>query len=84
MVQIIMEDMDDEEFLRQHIHTLDREFDFWMTNHTVEIDHEGHRSVMVIKLSREGGGEDNECLILKDRKVCCFINVFVFFSIFVG
>ncbi|XP_026730597.1 trehalase-like isoform X3 [Trichoplusia ni] len=43
MVQIIMEDMDDEEFLRQHIHTLDREFDFWMTNHTVEIDHEGHR-----------------------------------------
>ncbi|CAD0206292.1 unnamed protein product [Chrysodeixis includens] len=43
MVQIIMEDMDDVEFLRQHIHTLDKEFDFWMTNHTVEVDHDGHR-----------------------------------------
>ncbi|XP_013200112.1 trehalase isoform X1 [Amyelois transitella] len=48
MVKLIMDDMDDIEFLRRHIHTLDREFDFWITNHTVEVDHNGHK----YKLSR--------------------------------
>ncbi|XP_047037421.1 trehalase-like isoform X2 [Helicoverpa zea] len=43
MVKIILDDMDDLEYLRQHIHTLDREYDYWMTNHTVEVDHNGHR-----------------------------------------
>ncbi|XP_049881795.1 trehalase-like isoform X2 [Pectinophora gossypiella] len=43
MVQLIMEDMFDENFLRQHIHTLDKEFDFWMTNHTIDIEHNGRK-----------------------------------------
>ncbi|XP_075987321.1 trehalase-like isoform X2 [Anticarsia gemmatalis] len=46
MVELIMEDMDDVSFLRQHIHTLDREFDYWMTNHSVEVEHNGHRHTM--------------------------------------
>ncbi|XP_072945752.1 trehalase-like isoform X2 [Epargyreus clarus] len=41
MVKLIMDDFDDVEFLRQHIHTMDREFDFWMTNHTVNIEKNG-------------------------------------------
>ncbi|KAG6446640.1 trehalase isoform X1 [Manduca sexta] len=43
MMQLIMEDFDDVGYLRQHIHTLDREFDFWMTNHTLEVEHDGHK-----------------------------------------
>nr|ACF94698.1 trehalase [Spodoptera frugiperda] len=43
MVKLILDDMDDIEFLRQHIHTLDREYDYWMTNHTIEVNHNGHR-----------------------------------------
>ena len=43
MVKLIMDDFGDIEFLRQHIDTLDREFDFWVKNHTVEIEHEGHK-----------------------------------------
>ncbi|XP_052753073.1 trehalase-like isoform X1 [Galleria mellonella] len=48
MMQLIMEDFEDVEFLRRHIHTLDKEFDFWITNHTVEVEHNGH----TYKLSR--------------------------------
>ncbi|KAM3959901.1 LOW QUALITY PROTEIN: trehalase-2 [Aphomia sociella] len=48
MMNSIMEDFDDVEYLRRHIHTLDREFDFWITNHTVEVEHNGH----IYKLSR--------------------------------
>lgn len=43
MVNQLMEDNYDVEFLRQHIHTLDKEFDYWMTNHTVDVDHNGQR-----------------------------------------
>lgn len=43
MVKLIMDDFGDIEFLRQHIGTLDREFDFWVKNHTVEVEHEGHK-----------------------------------------
>nr|ARD05075.1 trehalase 2 [Antheraea pernyi] len=43
MVKLIMEDTEDVGFLRGHIHTLDREFDYWMTNHTVDIEHEGRK-----------------------------------------
>ncbi|KAJ2940978.1 hypothetical protein O0L34_g13104 [Tuta absoluta] len=43
MVQLIMDDSYDEAFLRQHIHTLDKEYDYWMTNHTLEIEHNGKR-----------------------------------------
>lgn len=43
MVQLIMDDMEDIEFLRQHIHTLDQEFNHWMTNHSVEVDHNGNK-----------------------------------------
>ncbi|XP_059051470.1 trehalase-like [Achroia grisella] len=48
MMQLIMEELDDEEFLRKHLHTLDKEFDFWITNHTVEVEHNGN----MYKLSR--------------------------------
>ncbi|KAJ0171158.1 hypothetical protein K1T71_013357 [Dendrolimus kikuchii] len=47
MMQLIMEDSYEPEFLREHIHTLDREFDFWMTNHTVEIEHNRHKYNLV-------------------------------------
>ncbi|XP_063389729.1 trehalase-like isoform X2 [Cydia fagiglandana] len=43
MVQLVMQDSYDEEFLRQHIHTMDKEFDFWMSNHTVEVEHKNHK-----------------------------------------
>lgn len=43
MVKSIMDDTYDLEFLRRHIHTLDREFEFWMTNHTVEIEHDNQK-----------------------------------------
>ncbi|CAB3258666.1 unnamed protein product [Arctia plantaginis] len=46
MVQLILDDMDDEAFLRQHIHTMDREFDYWMTNHSVEVNHNGNKYMM--------------------------------------
>ncbi|CAG5058245.1 unnamed protein product [Parnassius apollo] len=48
MVQLIMEDSYDIDFLKQHIHTLDREFDFWVNNHTVEVEHDGR----IYQLSR--------------------------------
>ncbi|XP_045507569.1 trehalase-like isoform X2 [Colias croceus] len=41
MVKLIYDDSSDLEYLRMHIHTLDREFDYWVTNHTVEFKHEG-------------------------------------------
>ncbi|KPJ19579.1 Trehalase [Papilio machaon] len=45
MVQSIMEDSFDIDFLKQHIHILDKEFDFWMKNHTVEVEHDGENLV---------------------------------------
>ncbi|KAL4712563.1 hypothetical protein ACJJTC_007579 [Scirpophaga incertulas] len=48
MMKLVMEDTGDTDFLAEHIHTLDKEFDFWIKNHTVEIEHEGH----IYKLSR--------------------------------
>ncbi|CAH4036687.1 trehalase-like isoform X2 [Pieris brassicae] len=41
MVKLIFDDSGDMEYLRQHIHTLDREFDYWVTNHTVDFEHDG-------------------------------------------
>ncbi|GBP36063.1 Trehalase [Eumeta japonica] len=33
----------DDSFLSQHIHTLDREFDHWISNHTVEVEHDNQK-----------------------------------------
>ncbi|XP_045488241.1 trehalase isoform X1 [Pieris rapae] len=41
MVKLIFDDSGDMEYLRQHIHTLDREFDYWVTNHTVDFEYDG-------------------------------------------
>ncbi|XP_073958964.1 trehalase [Choristoneura fumiferana] len=41
MVKAVVDDSDDLEFLRPRIHTLDREFDYWMTNHTIDVEHDG-------------------------------------------
>ncbi|XP_063835084.1 trehalase isoform X2 [Ostrinia nubilalis] len=49
MVKLIMEDSGDINFLKQHIHTLDKEFDFWINNHTVEIELQDGQ---IYKLSR--------------------------------
>ncbi|XP_048486687.1 trehalase isoform X2 [Plutella xylostella] len=43
MMQTIQEERPDLPYLRQHIHTLDREFDYWLTNHTVEVEVGGHK-----------------------------------------
>ncbi|KAL0809999.1 hypothetical protein ABMA28_010833 [Loxostege sticticalis] len=43
MVKLILDDSGDINFLQKHIHTLDKEFDFWINNHTVEIEHEHHK-----------------------------------------
>ncbi|XP_047540830.1 trehalase-like isoform X1 [Vanessa atalanta] len=43
MVKLIMDDFGDIEFLRQHIETLDREYDFWVKNHTIEVDYDGQK-----------------------------------------
>lgn len=48
MVESILEDTNDVDFLKAHIDTLDREFDFWITNHTVDVEQDGH----TYKLSR--------------------------------
>ncbi|XP_041983501.1 trehalase-like isoform X2 [Aricia agestis] len=43
MVKLLMDDSFDIEYLRQHIHTMDREFEHWMTNHTVEVEYNNHK-----------------------------------------
>nr|AYO46921.1 trehalase-2 [Heortia vitessoides] len=48
MMKLVMDDTLDVNFLREHIHTLDKEFDFWITNHTVEVEYGEHK----YKLSR--------------------------------
>ncbi|XP_050685580.1 trehalase-like isoform X2 [Leptidea sinapis] len=47
MVKLILDDSFDMEFLRHHIHTLDREFDYWMTNHTVDLEYEGKKYTLM-------------------------------------
>ncbi|XP_032524853.2 trehalase isoform X1 [Danaus plexippus] len=46
MVKLLMDDFEDLGFLRSHIHTLDREFEFWMNNHTVSVDYDGKKYQM--------------------------------------
>lgn len=55
MVQLLMEDTDDLEYLREHIHTLDKEFDYWMTNHTIEVNHEGKKLKMAMYMDNSQG-----------------------------
>ncbi|CAH0764744.1 unnamed protein product [Diatraea saccharalis] len=43
MMKLVVDDTDDLSFLQRHIHTLDKEFDFWITNHTVDVEHDGHK-----------------------------------------
>lgn len=47
MVRLLMDDSYDEQFLRTHIHSMDKEFDYWMTNHTVDVEHDGHKYKMM-------------------------------------
>jgi len=41
MMQSYLEATHDHEFLKTNIHILEKEFDFWMTNHTVEVEKDG-------------------------------------------
>ncbi|CAH2987245.1 unnamed protein product [Chilo suppressalis] len=43
MMQLILEGTNDTKFLAEHIHTLAKEFDFWITNHTVEVHHDNQK-----------------------------------------
>ncbi|CAH2243731.1 jg8790 [Pararge aegeria aegeria] len=51
MVKLLMEDIGDIDFLKQHIGTMDKEFDFWIKNHTVEVDYNGRKSIIPVDLN---------------------------------
>nr|ANC68249.1 membrane-bound trehalase [Cnaphalocrocis medinalis] len=42
MMKLLMDDSDDIQFLRDNIETLDKEFKFWISNHTVTVHLEAH------------------------------------------
>ncbi|XP_045456560.1 trehalase [Melitaea cinxia] len=46
MVKLIMDELGDLEFLRQHIGTLDREYDYWMTNHSIPVEYNEQKYLM--------------------------------------
>nr|QIJ96703.1 trehalase 2 [Glyphodes pyloalis] len=48
MMKLLMDDGESEEFLKSRIDTLDKEFDFWVNNHTIDVEHEGK----IYKLAR--------------------------------
>ncbi|CAH2099262.1 unnamed protein product [Euphydryas editha] len=46
MVKLIMDELGDLDFLRQHIGTMDREYDYWMKNHTVDVEYDEQKYTM--------------------------------------
>ncbi|XP_063218979.1 trehalase isoform X3 [Bacillus rossius redtenbacheri] len=41
MVDSYVESADDDQFVRDHIHTMEKEFQYWLTNHTVVVEKDG-------------------------------------------
>lgn len=46
MVKLIMDELGDLEFLKQHVETLDREYDYWMTNHSIDVEYDEQKYLM--------------------------------------
>nr|QPK67214.1 Trehalase 2 [Rondotia menciana] len=55
MVQLLMEDKDELGYLKQNIDILDREFDYWMTQHTIDVDHEGKTLKLAMYMDNSQG-----------------------------
>ncbi|XP_069362655.1 trehalase-like isoform X1 [Maniola hyperantus] len=55
MVKLLMDDIGDKDFLKQHIGTMDKEFGFWINNHTVEVEHNG-RTYHMTRYSEQSQG----------------------------